>query len=131
MYSCVMKSAALDPRVDIDPLDRKTIIAFLSLVDRSAGDLECWIWLGEKNAAGYGMFGKTSAHKLSYQIHHRVRLPFWREDTKRHMLHLCDNRGCCNPDHLYFGTAMDNALDKKNKAIFTLFGGTATANVIG
>jgi len=28
------------------------------------------------------------------------------------VLHHCDNRACCNPDHLYLGTKLDNARDR-------------------
>jgi len=27
------------------------------------------------------------------------------------ILHICDNRLCCNPDHLYEGTKSDNLID--------------------
>ncbi len=31
--------------------------------------------------------------------------------------HTCDNPPCCNPDHLFLGTAKDNSLDAKSKGI--------------
>jgi hypothetical protein len=30
-----------------------------------------------------------------------------------HVLHHCDNRLCCNPDHLYLGTDADNVRDRE------------------
>ena len=30
---------------------------------------------------------------------------------KAHILHRCDNRKCCNPQHLFWGTASDNVRD--------------------
>ena len=36
-------------------------------------------------------------------------------DTKLLVLHRCDNRRCCNPEHLFLGTHSDNTLDAVGK----------------
>ena len=36
-----------------------------------------------------------------------------REPT--HVLHKCDNRKCCNPDHFFLGSFSDNQLDAYKK----------------
>jgi len=84
-------------------------------------DTDCWVWPGHCNAAGYGMVtcefveglpdnkGLISTHKLSY-LHHYSHL------RKDHIImHLCDVRRCCNPDHLRSGTRRDNMLDAQLK----------------
>jgi predicted XRE-type DNA-binding protein len=36
-------------------------------------------------------------------------------DTDTCVLHHCDNRRCCNPDHLFLGSKKDNAQDALRK----------------
>ncbi len=97
----------------------------------------CWIWTGAKHKYGYGktsclIYGKRihiSAHRLSWSVY-RGKIP-----TNMCVCHNCpngDNPSCCNPDHLFLGTAKDNTRDmmskktvfdfvgeKNNKAILT------------
>jgi hypothetical protein len=70
----------------------------------------CWQWLGTTNAQGYGRFlllGKNRrAHRVAYL------LTFGDIPNDLHVLHRCDNPGCCNPGHLFLGTNKDNSDDK-------------------
>ena len=75
----------------------------------------CWIWQRHITNAGYGQAGDTNGkriytHRLSYQL-------FVGELTKQRpwVLHKCDIRLCCNPDHLYSGTHKDNMKDISNR----------------
>jgi hypothetical protein len=75
----------------------------------------CWLWLGAKDERGYGRFAPTSnkaigAHCFSYILNVG---PIPAE--KPWILHHCDNPSCVRPDHLFSGTAADNALDCKTK----------------
>ena len=80
-----------------------------------ANDGSCWRWRGNKNQAGYGQFrvgrhGRVwSAHRVSWMLKNGDIPP------KMLVLHRCDNPGCCNPDHLFLGTAKDNMQDCLNK----------------
>ena len=74
--------------------------------------LDCWPWRGgTKNQAGYGQLRigrngpSVSVHRLSFMLH-KGDIPIG-----LHVLHTCDNPPCVNPDHLYTGTAKDNAQD--------------------
>lgn len=70
---------------------------------------ECWEWARARHPGGYGATcynGKqTKAHRLAYLLFVGP-LPdgAW-------VLHSCDNPPCCNPAHLYAGTATDNNRD--------------------
>jgi hypothetical protein len=72
-------------------------------------DGSCWLWKGGNNGGGYGQFmwkgERYLAHRLMYEIH--------KGPIAKGMFccHTCDVPACCNPDHLYEGTAQDNVCD--------------------
>ena len=73
----------------------------------------CWEWQAGKDKDGYGKvkrFGKTiRTHRLFYE--------YYVEPIPEGLLalHHCDNPGCCNPEHLYLGTQLDNEHDKDSR----------------
>jgi hypothetical protein len=69
----------------------------------------CWLWLGRKQPNGYGIYKSKYSHRFSYEI-------FKGEIPKGLVvMHSCDNRICCNPDHLSVGTYRDNIMDAVKK----------------
>lgn len=94
---------------------RKTLQdRFWSKVNKGL-DSECWEWTGNC-AKGYGKIGiggkhgaTLPTHRVSWEIHHGL-IPegLW-------VLHKCDNPKCVNPNHLFLGTASDNAKDMAAK----------------
>lgn len=72
----------------------------------------CWEWQGARcvvSRGGYGVvkFGgkMIGAHRGAWTVF-RGPIP-----CGKYILHKCDNPPCVNPDHLYVGTAKDNARD--------------------
>ena len=87
---------------------------FWSKVDRS--DLfACWEWQASLNqgSLGYGQIFDTQGGKVVQLYSHRTAWTLTRGDIPdgAQVLHRCDNPKCCNPAHLYLGTAADNVAD--------------------
>ena len=85
----------------------------------------CWEWQGYCDPKGYGVLkvgGKsTFVHRLSASVWMGFML-----DSKKLVCHSCDNTKCFNPDHLFTGTAKDNAKDAMKKGrmkpLYPMFG---------
>ncbi len=85
-------------------------------------DTGCWIWQKNLTYKGYGLMriGSTvkktrrndSAHRVSYQ---EFVGPI---ADGLFVLHRCDVRSCCNPEHLFLGTQRDNIQDALQKNRF-------------
>ena len=77
----------------------------------------CWEWLGADYTTGYGQllkttWGEDTTHRWSYKYFKKEEIP-----DKKDVRHKCDNRICCNPDHLELGDRKENVKDmlERNK----------------
>ena len=88
--------------------------------DGTVNTKKCWLWIGPKNNAGYGMMrsGGDSAkmatvHRVSY-IETYQNIDY---TDKVEILHKCGNKLCVNPQHLMCGDMNDrHDLQRKYKA---------------
>lgn len=82
---------------------------FWGFVDKSAGPSACWPYTGFRKWDGYGWVARRG--KWMTASRHAWILTNG-DPGAEHVLHRCDNPPCCNPAHLFLGTAKDNNADK-------------------
>lgn len=80
------------------------------VADPSTGCIE---WMGYVGPNGYGQIG----HQYHLMLTHRLAYELDRGHIPEGMFvcHHCDNRRCCNPEHLFLGTHTDNMRDMFKK----------------
>lgn len=80
---------------------------------------ECWLWGRPLHHTGYGvvkMSGKQmKVHRVAYLLTHG--------QPDNDVLHRCGSRPCCNPNHLYDGTDLQNAADRERHGKTSRLGG--------
>lgn len=74
----------------------------------------CWEWTGSRNRQGYGRFSYEGGR---FVFAHRYMFELFFGQIPQGMLvcHRCDNPSCVRPEHLFAGSARDNALDREAK----------------
>lgn len=77
----------------------------------------CWLFDGAREVNGYGYLVNPLNDGPKYITAHRVAWILKNGPIPEGMvvMHKCDIRACCNPDHLRLGTHADNAQDTINK----------------
>lgn len=85
---------------------------------------ECIVWVAGRTKAGYGRVhapaypsARGYAHRLAWLVAYGAHpcIPDAELPTTTFVCHRCDNPPCVRPDHLFLGSASDNALDRERK----------------
>lgn len=81
---------------------------------------DCLEWTAMRSDKGYGLFhiGLRAegtrriirAHRLAWELEYA-----FTDVDELCVLHSCDNPPCCEPDHLFLGTRVDNNRDMTDK----------------
>lgn len=84
---------------------------FWSKVNRKDGG--CWEWAAGRFSYGYGAFKRRVDGAWKQQKAHRLAYEWLVGPIPDGLIvcHACDNPPCCNPDHLFLGTQLDNQRD--------------------
>lgn len=86
---------------------------FWSKIVKGEKENDCWNWISAVSKTGYPVIrvdGRTAkASRFCWEIHHG-KIP-----EGMMICHRCDTPMCCNPSHLFLGTAGENARDMVRK----------------
>ena len=116
-------------------VQKQTEISFWERVAKGDPD-SCWEWQGSCNNTGYGTVSwhgpVYTAHRVAAWLVGMVdspKAPIFNRTS--YVLHKCDNRKCCNPNHFFLGSYSDNQRDayQKNRKVQPKGGDHANAKL--
>lgn len=94
----------------------KEVERFWAKVDWSSGPAFCWPWMGGRHLGdGRGRVSIEGGSKTEYASRMTWKLAYGPIPDGMWVLHKCDNPPCCNPIHLFLGTAKNNSVDCQEK----------------
>jgi hypothetical protein len=70
---------------------------------------QCWNWGNALDKDGYGRVVENDITKRTHRVSYELAKGLIEDELV--VRHICDNKQCCNPEHLETGTTKDNAQD--------------------
>ena len=114
-YNRLKRTGKLRPSVPVrdNMVGEPWSVRFWAKVDKGSG---CWLWQGTRDSSGYGMVTILKPRRTTTKAH-RMAWTLTNGPIPDGLLvcHHCDTPQCVRPDHLFLGTAKDNAHDKMAK----------------
>jgi len=108
---------ALTTPVDKSNVVKSNVVEYIK-ENCIVNDNDCWIWTKGTNNSGYG---SITHNQIRWQVH---RLMYFEsnknKDSNLFVCHKCDEKLCCNPDHMFLGTNSDNLKDYYSKPVSDL-----------
>ncbi len=86
---------------------------FWKNVDKTGGKNACWPWIASVNKSGYGQVNIGGSIYKCHRVALHMDSPAPSNDL--YACHTCDNSRCCNPAHLYWGSAKRNTNDRDER----------------
>lgn len=85
---------------------------FLSYINILDDTNKCWNWTGKIGTDKYGKFHIRNRKKYCF-VAHRIAYYYFKNEWAGYLLvrHKCNNKLCCNPNHLELGTDQENTQD--------------------
>ena len=96
-------------------MDSVKDLRFWGKVDMSGGPKACWSWMGSRLPGGYGRLNRGGGRANLYAHRFAYEQEFGSVPAGYDVCHHCDTPPCCNPAHLFVGSASDNVRDAVSK----------------
>lgn len=106
--SCLHNDRGITTNNELTPvLTKKHIDLIRSKVDITENN--CWEFKGKIKKDGYCVIQKEYRE---YKVHRVMYYYFNDDDHNKIVRHLCNNKKCCNPEHLKAGSVRENVMDR-------------------